>query len=482
MNYSFLLVVLLSLSTCSYCKQSSKKLKKLAAEKVVTLGASDSPQMLAYTSSSSYPALNDLKAWSNYHKESGRLDSILNKCYECIRDRNAKDDQNYKRPLKINPALNTFTEPRYTDTDFGSLAWNLNGPVVHSGGLFVSSSVGQNRGVSRSYTSGYNTGYGSGYGGSNVGSDGGINGGGINKITTSLSCMVGVFGKNAYATACEYGQSYCQTIAVNNAANLQTETFVGVCLPICMPLTFTTCFTGTLSNKQGPICLSGNLKTSAFAVPIACAPTDQCSYDTDVGDVNCAPADSCPKTGTTICSESDYPFESVSLTAPRGPLCYIGVFGSTIPTTGIPIGGTQFPRGLNAGAVLVACANKFVCQTSIDSTTGAATGSCVSDASCINSTSITCTRLDYANKQGPLCYVGNFGSNAQPIACAKGQVCQRTSFLTPFGTTISTGSCATKCIPSAYTYCCKGDLCNSYDTTLNHKKCDANSDSKAASY
>ena len=71
-----------------------------------------------------------------------------------------------------------------------------------------------------------------------------------------------------------------------------------------------------------------------------------------------------------------------------------------------------------------ACANKFVCQTSIDSTTGAATGSCVSDASCINSTSITCTRLDYANKQGPLCYVGNFGSNAQPIACAKGQVCQ----------------------------------------------------------
>jgi hypothetical protein len=88
MNFSFLLVILLSLSACLYCKKSLKNIKNLAAEKVNTLNGATAPQMLAYTSSSSYPTLSDLQAWTNYHKESGRLDNILNKCYECIRDRN----------------------------------------------------------------------------------------------------------------------------------------------------------------------------------------------------------------------------------------------------------------------------------------------------------------------------------------------------------------------------------------------------------
>jgi hypothetical protein len=139
-----------------------------------------------------------------------------------------------------------------------------------------------------------------------------------------------------------------------------------------------------------------------------------------------------------------------------------------------------------------------VCQT-ISSPAGVITGSCSPTPLCVNSTTTTCTTLDFANKQGPLCYVGRFGSTATPHACAKNQLCQvnikknnfflfgsiyigfffsffyqRTSVITPFGTTISTGSCVTTCANGPNTFCCRDDLCNAYDTTLNHRKCDAN--------
>ena len=88
---------------------------------------------------------------------------------------------------------------------------------MHVGGLFVSSSVGQNRGANRAYGSGYGSSnsYGSNYGSSgNVGSNGGVAYGGayggVHRITTSLTCMVGLLGESAYPTACEYGNSYCQ--------------------------------------------------------------------------------------------------------------------------------------------------------------------------------------------------------------------------------------------------------------------------------
>ena len=45
---------------------------------------------LVVLSSGSNSNLNDLKAWIKFHKESGRVDAILGKCYECIRDRNNK--------------------------------------------------------------------------------------------------------------------------------------------------------------------------------------------------------------------------------------------------------------------------------------------------------------------------------------------------------------------------------------------------------
>jgi hypothetical protein len=84
---------------------------------------------------------------------------------------------------------------------------------VHVGGLFVSSSVGQSRGANRVYGSGYgnSNSYGSNYvSNSNVGGNGGGSYGGVHRITTSLTCMVGLLGESAYPTACEYGNSYCQ--------------------------------------------------------------------------------------------------------------------------------------------------------------------------------------------------------------------------------------------------------------------------------
>jgi hypothetical protein len=47
---------------------------------------------LVVLSSGSNPNLNDLKAWIKFHKESGKVDTILGKCYECIRDKSRKED------------------------------------------------------------------------------------------------------------------------------------------------------------------------------------------------------------------------------------------------------------------------------------------------------------------------------------------------------------------------------------------------------
>ena len=48
---------------------------------------------------------------------------------------------------------------------------------------------------------------------------------------------------------------------------------------------------------------------------------------------------------------------------------------------------------------------------------------------------------------------------------------KRDTVITPFGTSFTTGSCASACVPSATTYCCNGDLCNSYQNTLNDRLC-----------
>ena len=37
---------------------------------------------------------------------------------------------------------------------------------------------------------------------------------------------------------------------------------------------------------------------------------------------------------------------------------------------------------------------------------------------------ISKSRTDYGNKQGPICFVGQFGDNAEATACTIGKVCQ----------------------------------------------------------
>jgi hypothetical protein len=55
----------------------------------LTVSESTSDKLMVLGSNSNQ---NDLKAWVNFHKESGKIDSILRKCYDCIRDRNIKED------------------------------------------------------------------------------------------------------------------------------------------------------------------------------------------------------------------------------------------------------------------------------------------------------------------------------------------------------------------------------------------------------
>ncbi len=48
-------------------------------------------------------------------------------------------------------------------------------------------------------------------------------------------------------------------------------------------------------------------------------------------------------------------------------------------------------------------------------------GSCVT--SCTPDLTI-CTNSDFGNKQGPICFVGQFGDDAVATACLTGQKCQ----------------------------------------------------------
>ena len=57
--------------------------------------AASKEQVVGLAASSS-PSLNDFGVWSKYHKETGRLDNILGKCYECIRDRALSGDSEPK--------------------------------------------------------------------------------------------------------------------------------------------------------------------------------------------------------------------------------------------------------------------------------------------------------------------------------------------------------------------------------------------------
>ena len=87
------------------------------------------------------------------------------------------------------------------------------------------------------------------------------------------------------------------------------------------------------------------------------------------------------------------------------------------------------------------------------------TGMCISP--CVPSSTVTCS-TDKHNRQGPICFVGQFGDMAEPVACNTGQVCQRETIITESSTTKANGACLFKCVPSPTTYCCSTNLCNGY--------------------
>ena len=49
-------------------------------------------------------------------------------------------------------------------------------------------------------------------------------------------------------------------------------------------------------------------------------------------------------------------------------------------------------------------------------------GYCIASASCATTGSVTCFSTDLGNKQGPVCFVGQF-NGARIVACAIGQNC-----------------------------------------------------------
>ena len=93
-------------------------------------------------------------------------------------------------------AFNSFSAPYFSSMDLNnsgplnSLAHWLSGPVVHTGGKWIS--AGQSM-----FSNGY------GYGSTNLKTHN-------NRYAQTLSCMVGTLGVDAYMQACEYGYSYCQ--------------------------------------------------------------------------------------------------------------------------------------------------------------------------------------------------------------------------------------------------------------------------------
>ena len=85
----------------------------------------------------------------------------------------------------------------------------------------------------------------------------------------------------------------------------------------------------------------------------------------------------------------------------------------------------------------------------------------ICSSTCTASSSVTCSTTN-DNRQGPICFVGQFGDMAEPVACMTGQVCQRETLITESSSTITNGACVFKCVPSPTSYCCSTNLCNGY--------------------
>jgi len=272
--------------------------------------------------------------------------------------------------------------------------------------------------------------------------------------------MVGISGGPTTSAArpaavpmpCEYGQSYCKVVPFGgNNADIH---YYG-CAAVCIPSFLEICTTGTLSNKLGPMCLTGNLATGVSGVPaFHCDLGQACLLNTASLDASCAT--NCATANDFQCSFSDYGNKV-------GPLCYVGRFDTTAELQGC--GGT-----INAGVVTP---DFCLVYTSVS---GAGTfGVCSSSATVLpagvpaDAVKVLSTQIDMGNKQGPICFVGQFGNDAFATPCTKGKICQRETQITDGGFTQTIGACVTTCTPSVTTFCCSTDLCNTYHSEVNYE-------------
>jgi hypothetical protein len=363
--------------------------------------------------------------WSNYYKRNdAKLDSVLAKCYECIEKKSGYHENTVCSDFT---GLNTITAEG----------------VVNAGTSFLN-------GAHTSYSPSY------GYSQVNTYNYGGKS---YNPYAQSLSCMVGNAGTSATTLdqtaavpiACEYGQSYCKVVfpAGDNAA----VHFYG-CAAVCIPSALEICTTGTLSNKLGPMCLVGSLASGVpFAPAFQCDLGNACSFNIATQTAACSPA--CVPSATVLCSFSDYGNK-------LGPLCYVGKFDTDAELKGC--GGTIVAGVVTPDFCLV--------YTSV---TGAGTfGVCSSSPNLpagipADAVKVLSTQIDMGNKQGPICFVGQFGNDATATACSKGKLCQRETHITDGGFTQTFGACVTTCTPSVTTFCCSTDLCNTYHSDVNYE-------------
>jgi len=353
--------------------------------------------------------------WAEYHKKTeAKLDSVLAKCYECIEKKSGYQEHTVCSEFT---GLNTLTP-------YG---------VLNAGTSFLN-------GAATAYNPAF------GYAQVNTYNYGGKSN---NPFSQSISCMVGVssvlalFAVGPVPMPCEYGKSYC-SITIQNTDNIYHYS----CAAVCQPSELQICSTGTLSNKISPICFSGSLISGSSAPAILCDIGAFCYLDPGSNSAGCSLAST--DCTAVICSFSDYSNKV-------GPMCWVGVF--------------------DKNAVLNSCGGTTANPVSIDlcivytsTVDGSVNGAC-SPAGTVppGATLITKSTVDFGNKLGPICFVGQFEDNAQATACSLGKVCQRETIQTDVGTTITIGSCSAKCYPSRTTFCCSTDLCNTYHSEVNYE-------------
>jgi hypothetical protein len=386
---------------------------------------------------------SDYTSWANYYKKSDlKIDNVLAKCYDCITDKSLAIGNGERKPmchnttgfmsvsrdgilnvgasfLNAEPAIYKFVYPK--GDDIGGTMSKMNAYGTASSYAYYSRPPGfQQQPTTYQYGNNVDAFQAKYFSNSSIS--------GVNVFASSLSCMVGPY-EQAVPMPCEYGNSYCQI------TNVYKNTLFS-CAAVCLPSWESICTRGALSNKVAPICLVGKLSTGTTtgnAVPQMCGYSEQCQNVNTAGVivgscvVGCVPYSS---NGTT-CYYSDYGNK-------QGPLCYVGTFGTD--------------------AELVGCGLNDYCVRTTSGTT--VTGSCAS--SCTASSTVVCSQVDFATTPGLVCFVGTFGDYAVATACLAGQKCQRTTEYTEFGSTITMGSCETVCVPSATTYCCNTNLCNTY--------------------